>query len=1652
MEGHVFECYEEQTDRRQFRKTVDALECYAKKTMKYPEDLAPLFATSSTLPVLAKPPRPLPVPPATVAAEDDLEIWKEDLRNLSKRKSVLRGNLSAIHAVIWGQCSEAMRVKLRSIDGYEENRKADDCKWFLSNIQAVTMQFDTKHNGYISMLDATAGFVNCRQQRGQSVSAYLEVLKSFSDTIEYHGGTIVLNPDLAPTHDADGRALSQLERHNIARDCTLGAALIRGADKERYGTLIQSLKNRFSSGKDEYPTDETAAYSLLTTYRTPTNTTPRQARNHNADDHTVTTQATVSTSDGSGVTFAQRGAGVPGTNGVLHENVLCYRCNVTGHYACDCPAESASTATGTTLVQHAHVLAHGSSSIDPSWILLDSQSTISVFKNCDMLTNIRPSDHVLRAVTNGGFQDSRLVGDFPNLGEVWFNPASIANILSLSHVRRVCRVTMDTSLDSSLIVHRVDGSQMVFREHPCGLFVFDPSINDSNAAVSNYTMLSTVRDNKKMFTPRDVVNADAARRLYRLLGRLSDAEFLKLLGNGSLLNCPVTVADAQRANAIYGPDVASLKGKTTRTGSAPRVPALDVIPLPPHISSHYRNVVLCIDFLFVQGHPFFHTISRDLQFRTIAAVPDRKHSTILTELQAVIKLYAVRGFIVCDIHADTEFECIRADVLPIHLDVVPADDHVGEVERSNRTVKERARACVHGLPFRRIPKLLVVSVVAEVVRCLNMLPAPHGVSQTLSPLSIVTGAPGPDYNAMQLEFGSYVQLFDDADPTNTLRSRTFGAISLNPTGNLRGDYYFLSLASGARVSRHRYQSLPIPDTAIARVEALAKSENQPLLQERGLVVEWRPDHPIDEDEYDRDFLEPPEPDDDSFHADDYSDVDVAELADLDDGYDDPPGGDAAGPNIAPALPPAPTQGADEEPAPPPTNEEEADFPMPDLVEHVDREDDDDADDEQGAPIAEHPEEGGAPIAEHPAEEGAQNSSPRYNLRTRTNPRNSVFQSAMDEPHSSQSYFPPMQMLYKDIFGYIMTQAEQNTEFAITLTQMSANAGLKKFGKKAEEALLAEFAQLEDLEVYEPLDPSKLTRAQRKSALRAINLIKEKRCGRLKGRTVADGRSQKSLYDKSETASPTVATDPLMVSIIIDAFEKRDVATADIAGAYLKAYMKDFTIMKFTGPSVDILCGMKPEYKAFVTVENGARVLYVKLLKALYGCVQSALLWYQMFYTYLKNLGFELNPYDPCVANKMIDGKQCTIAWYVDDTKISHADPAVVSQIIDQLEERFGKMTVTRGKKHVFLGMNVTYTPHGTAEIIMRDYLEEAIAESKLDVRRTASSPARRDLFEIDEASPPLEADDAEVFHSVVAKLLYVSLRARGDILLAISFLCTRVSKCTKQDQAKLKRVLEYLNGTLHYKYILGADDLKKLRTWVDASYAVHPDMKSHTGGVMSFGLGGFVCKSSKQKLNTKSSTEAEVVGASDYLPNTLWIQMFLADQGYVLDSNILEQDNESAMRLEKNGRMSAGQKSRHINIRYFWIKDRTEQNNIEIRHCPTLEMLADFFTKPLQGHLFRRFRDVVLGHCHVNTLRRDFPASSEERVEEGRAETDETTVPSSTVTVTQVTSARNELVGNNKRKSTYAEVVRGHKRQNEIAESSLVVSNVLNALSRNNPV
>lgn len=152
-----------------------------------------------------------------------------------------------------------------------------------------------------------------------------------------------------------------------------------------------------------------------------------------------------------------------------------------------------------------------------------------------------------------------------------------------------------------------------------------------------------------------------------------------------------------------------------------------------------------------------------------------------------------------------------------------------------------------------------------------------------------------------------------------------------------------------------------------------------------------------------------------------------------------------------------------------------------------------------------------------------------------------------------------------------------------------------------------------------------------------------------------------------------------------------------------------------------------------------------------------------------------------------------------------------------------------------------------------------------------------------------------------------------------------------------------------------ANKITKMKSWVDVSYGVHHDCRSHTGGCISFGWGVLLTKCQKQKLNVKSSTKGEIVGVSDFLPNMIWCQMFLSAQGILLEENILYQDNKSAILIEKNAKQLSRKNTKHMDNCYFWIKDRINSERIKVKYCPTVMMLANFFTKPLQGGSFRKF-------------------------------------------------------------------------------------------------
>jgi hypothetical protein len=509
--------------------------------------------------------------------------------------------------------------------------------------------------------------------------------------------------------------------------------------------------------------------------------------------------------------------------------------------------------------------------------------------------------------------------------------------------------------------------------------------------------------------------------------------------------------------------------------------------------------------------------------------------------------------------------------------------------------------------------------------------------------------------------------------------------------------------------------------------------------------------------------------------------------------------------------------------------------------------------------------------------------------------------------------------------------------------------------------------------FAPLKVKDMKPSKRKKAQMALMFLTEKRDKSVKGRMVYNRKPTREWLLREDAASPTAALESIMITGVIKAKEQRDDMTCDIPNAFIQALLpkkdlgEDRVVKKITGVLVDMLVDINPElYGPAVVLENRKRVLYVEVLKAIYGMLEAALLWYKTFRKDLEDIGFIFNPYDPCVANKKVQGSQQTILFHVDDLKSSHKMKSVNDRFEKRLNSKYGnhgKVTATRGKVQDYLGMELDYRKRGELKINMTKYVENMLNNFpvQLGKKDDAKTPAADSLFNLGTGAK-LDTKRSEIFHTFVAKGLFLCKRATPNIQQGISVLCMRVKDPNQADWEKLMRVMKYLNRTRTEYLTLSADDLRVVKWYVDASFAVHPDFKSHTGAVMMLGKGAMQSIARKQKMNMWSSTEGELVAVDDAATMVLWTKLFLEAQGYYVKKNIVYQDNKSAILLETNGKKSLGKQTRALNICYFFITDQVEKGNTQIEHCGTDNMVGDFFTKPLQGEKFLRFRNSILGH------------------------------------------------------------------------------------------
>ena len=1120
-------------------------------------------------------------------------------------------------------------------------------------------------------------------------------------------------------------------------------------------------------------------------------------------------------------------------------------------------------------------------------VLLDNQANTSVI-HPKLLQNIR---RTAKPVKVGGLSghtiDVGMIGHLNGFFDVLAFHEGAANILCMADVEDMYDISYEAG--QSITIH-MDTQDLVFYRRD-KIYVGDmrewETYRENNRHVA---MVTTVADNERKLTSRELKKVEAARDFIKVAGYPTLKEAIHLVEDGNLLNCRVTASDVRKAfevDTVNGITPAMAKGKTVN-GRPPRLHTDD------SIKSEEVKQQLYSDVMHVDDMKFLITVAEPLHL-TLTTPVERETTHVLGEaLQEHIDTLREKGFDPVRVHCDPQaaLAALRGRFPGTEIDVQGAGDHLSVVDNKIRRVKELVRCVNADLPWP-LPRERTSALVKYAVTRLNIRRTTAAVGN-VAPRVAFTGRKVRVNRELALSFGDYCEVADpkvvgeDQKSRRGTTNRTESCIALYPCSNEVGSWEFLNLATNSTVRRSRWTLMVTPPLVIARMTELATKttkEPEPLPSQTPDATQ-PPDETSNRDLTEEEERQP----------------DVQERAD----------GEM-------------TQWECEEREL--TEEGASDI---DSASSTDSEDEGTREDVmQHDTVRDDSDEG------EPWEEVKSRRSQRVTRGVSKPKRYSAHVTGIQRPK-----------------GASQPVGDEGDPASYHSFHVSARKGLKEYGVTAYHAIMKEFEQLyKAKEAIAPVMPSELTPDEWKGVIRSSLFLNPKHDAmgvfeKVKARLVGNGKQQdRNLW--VDRSSPTAMLESIMAVLTIAAKEQREMAGLDIGSAFLEA--------KWKGESVHIiiekmlstmLVNKYPELKAYLR-EDGTLVMLLK--KALYGTLIAGKLWYDKLTSVLRDLGFTANEMDPCVMNKMVEECQLTIVIFVDDILATCASAHALTWLISALKDKFDEVKGGIETDLSYLGMHVkNKTADSKVEVSMEGYEEELIKYSKITgVRKT---PATTDLFATG-GSSALSPGDLAHFHTMVAKLLYLSLRTRPQICVAVSYLTTRVTCGNEEDMRKLNRVLMYINGTKDNVLTLKCTGPLRVRAYVDVAFGSHEDGKSQTGVTHHIGEATVMAKSQKQKMVSKDSTEGELVGLTDRVDGVLRLDEFMRAQGHK-EMNLPEvfQDNLSTITLVTKG----GGKYRnvHLRVRQCRLKEKIMNRELIITHMPTGNMIADVLTKPLQGMLF----------------------------------------------------------------------------------------------------
>ena len=1149
---------------------------------------------------------------------------------------------------------------------------------------------------------------------------------------------------------------------------------------------------------------------------------------------------------------------------------------------------------------------------DIAIVHLDSQSSHNIFSDISLLTGIceRSTELSLSGINEHSPKlQVTSVGTLGCLGTVGISLHANANILSRSALKDIgLHIAYDDSIDMETVIlpngTRIDFTRRpghLSRHYVCTMRDIEQALHADQSLAQS--LVTTVAANLKHYSVRQVHAAEEARRVQINMANPSTPAIAELVARGAS-NTSLVPQDFHRADNISGPLIRSLKGKTIqRQAVVPNPPAA-----PPTVQ---QDQVAQVDLFYVKSLIFLHMLCNPLGLSLVANLKSKSAQHVGPKLKTMISTVNSRNFKIISILSDNE-GAIAAIVpelndLGIPVEFVPAGSHCPAIERRHRVIKERVRGYDATLPFT-MTKLMVIFCVLFCVRAINMLASATSVSR-VPPHEAFSGLRFDVKRDARFGFGDYVQVTERVT-SNGMNTRTVGGLVMLPTGSSTGSIKILQLGNGIVVTRdlNAIKVLPMPTEVIEFINDCAAEDHM----SRGGY-----DEPIGD-------------------SSNLNDLRIEEVAPL-------PAQVALGGGAVPAVHPGdlfqPAVGVPVIPLFQP------ELGVPDAPVHIPLQDDEQVADQYAE--QDDVQEVQVPLPPPPPAPPSRGSRRQATDSLRTMGTGQVHQAMLtlaDQQRAEARYQWALRSDWKD------------KGFAF---KISAKAAIEQRGESARSVIVTELKQMVDKKVWHGVHRNQLTKAERGAMIRSSLFMKDKYFAsgdfeKYKARLVAGGdRQNKLLYE--DLSSPTVANTSLLTIAAIAAAEGRKVMVMDIGGAFLNADISLTGVivhMRLDKLMTSILVEIDPSYAVFVEADGSS---YVQLDKALYGTVEAAKLWYDQLSSRLVKYGFVKNPYDPCVFNKIgVLGNQLTVCFHVDDIFATAVDDLDLNNLEKYVKSVWKDITVKRGPIVDYLAMTFDFTTPGEVRITMDNIINNILSDCGIDTER--ATPATSALFDVRDV-PKLSISDSAYYRTFVAKMLYLSKRVKPECLTAVAFLSTRVEVCDIDDLAKLHRLLGYLRASRYRGIVLRVGEHMTIRSYIDAAYGVHTvSGRSHTGCAIVVGSAGPVyVKSSKQKIVTKSSTEAELVAVSDTASQCIHLRNFVIAQGYEVGPAIIYQDNLSCMALMKKGG-PCSDRSRHINIRHFWLKERVDGHEVIVEHLGTEKMFANLLTKPVQGAQFLRER------------------------------------------------------------------------------------------------